>query len=173
MNVRESDISNMTQGYMGEISKAITTDTAKAKTAFSETLKTLATDMMSGYAEENKSLLFGNMAQIKMSDVDAVVNTFMAKDTTKAALAKLEAEYLVPQDAFAEIYSPLLKGAWQGYITYWNSLSAGNSDDENVGNENLGTDSSENENRDSTDASAPLSADTAKLYLRCSCPRLW
>ena len=165
VNVSESDISNMTQGYMGEISKAITADTAKAKTAFSETLKTLATDMMSGYAEENKSLLFGNMAQIKMSDVDAVVNTFMAKDTTKAALAKLEAEYLVPQDAFAEIYSPLLKGAWQGYITYWNSLSAGNSDDENVGNENLGTDSSENENRDSTDASAPLSADTAKLYL--------
>ena len=165
VNVSESDISNMTQGYMGEISKAITTDTAKAKTAFSETLKTLATDMMSGYAEENKSLLFGNMAQIKMSDVDAVVNTFMAKDTTKAALAKLEAEYLVPQDAFAEIYSPLLKGAWQGYITYWNSLSAGNSDDENVGNENLGTDSSENENTDSTDASAPLSADTAKLYL--------
>ena len=165
VNVSESDISNMTQGYMGEISKAITADTAKAKTAFSETLKTLATDMMSGYAEENKSLLFGNMAQIKMSDVDAVVNTFMAKDTTKAALAKLEAEYLVPQDAFAEIYSPLLKGAWQGYITYWNSLSAGNSDDENVGNENLGTDSSENENTDSTDASAPLSADTAKLYL--------
>lgn len=165
VNVSESDISNMTQGYMGEISKAITADTAKAETAFSETLKTLATDMMSGYAEENKSLLFGNMAQIKMSDVDAVVNTFMAKDTTKAALAKLEAEYLVPQDAFAEIYSPLLKGAWQGYITYWNSLSAGNSDDENVGNENLGTDSSENENTDSTDASAPLSADTAKLYL--------
>ena len=165
VNVSESDISNMTQGYMGEISKAITADTAKAKTAFSETLKTLATDMMSGYAEENKSLLFGNMAQIKMSDVDAVVNTFMAKDTTKAALAKLEAEYLVPQDAFAEIYSPLLKGAWQGYITYWNSLSAGNSDDENVGNENLGSDSSENENTDSTDASAPLSADTAKLYL--------
>lgn len=165
VNVSESDISNMTQGYMGEISKAITADTAKAETAFSETLKTLATDMMSGYAEENKSLLFGNMAQIKMSDVDAVVNTFMAKDTTKAALAKLEAEYLVPQDAFAEIYSPLLKGAWQGYITYWNSLSAGNSDDENVGNENLGSDSSENENTDSTDASAPLSADTAKLYL--------
>ncbi|MBQ8558694.1 MAG: FtsX-like permease family protein [Tyzzerella sp.] len=191
MNISESDISNMTQGYMGEISSAITTDTAKAEVAFNETLKTLATDMMTSYVEENKNPIYGNMAAIKMTDVDQVVNTFMSKDTTKAALAKLEAEYLIPQDTFAEIYAPLLKGAWQGYITYWASLNAGNQgadkpttetpdtensdggalSDQNSGAANVGTTTTVTEIpstgnvEGNTDVTALLTADIAKSYL--------
>ena len=179
VNVSESDISNMTQGYMGEISKAITTDTAKAETAFNETLATLAKEMLNGYIEEKG---MAGMAFIKMSDVDAVVNTFMAKDTTKAALAKLEAEYPIPQDmlSYSSVYSGLLKGMLQGYIGVYSgntgdqttgTPSTEGSNSVNSGTEGAGTEGANTqipstgitgENTDSADSSAPLAAATVE-----------
>lgn len=117
MNVSESDIATMTQGYMGDISAAITADTTAAEAAFNNTLATLATNMFNDYIEENKNDAFGGAALIKMSDVDAVVNKMMASDVTGVLLAGLEKDYLIPQDTFSSIYAELLKGMLQGYIT--------------------------------------------------------
>lgn len=117
MNVSESDIATMTQGYIGDISAAITADTAAAESAFTNTLATLATNMFSDYMEENKNDAFGGVALIKMSDVDAVVNKMMASDVTEVLLAGLEKDYLIPQETFTSIYTELLKGILQGYIT--------------------------------------------------------
>ena len=118
INVSESDIATMTQGCMSDISAAITTDTSKAEAAFNNTLATLATNMFNDYLEENKSDALGGAAIIKMSDVDAVVNKVMASDVTSVLLAGLEKDYLIPQDTFASIYTELLKGMMQGYITF-------------------------------------------------------
>lgn len=117
MNVSESDIATMTQGYMGDISAAITADTTAAESAFNNTLATLATNMFNDYIEENKNDALGGVALIKTSDVDAVVNKMMASDVTGVLLAGLEKDYLIPQDTFSSIYAELLKGMLQGYIT--------------------------------------------------------
>ena len=112
--INEDDISNMTQGYMTEISSAITTDTTKSQAAFSDTLVTLTKDLLNKYIEENQ---VAGMAIIKQSDVEKVVNDYMASDNTKAILAKLEAEYVIPQATFSQMYSDLIKGLLNQYIT--------------------------------------------------------
>ena len=111
--ISETEISSMTEGYMSEISSAITTDTSKAQTAFTDTLITLTTDMLNEYITNNAT---AGVAVIKLSDVETIVNEFMEKDETKAILAGLEAEYIIPQSEFANIYSETIKGFLTEYV---------------------------------------------------------
>ena len=117
--IDEDDISKMTQGYMTEISSAITTDISKAKSAFTDTLTTLTTDFLNNYIKENETM---GVAVIKLNDVEKEVNEFMKSDSSKNLLAKLEKDYLIPQDTFSEMYTGLIKGFLQSYI---NMMSTG------------------------------------------------
>ena len=103
----------MTQGYMGEISAAITTDTSKAQTAFNDTLATLTKNLLNNYI--NKNAVSG-VATIKLSDVENIVNEHMSSEEARTLLAKLEAEYLVPQDVFSTMYSGMIKEILVNYI---------------------------------------------------------
>ena len=116
VNIDETTISNMTQGYMTEISSAISADTAPAKEAFTLTLSTLTADMLNTYIEANKDPVT-NMAVIKLADVESVVADYMAGEAATSYLAKLEADYVVPSATFKEIYQPMLVGVLQGYIS--------------------------------------------------------
>lgn len=111
--VSEEDISKMTQGYMGEISAAITTDTAAAEKAFVDQLQLFMKEMLSEYVKKNASPLYGNYAMLKQSEVTAVVSDFMAKESTQKALATLEAQYVVPKANFQTMYTELLSGMLQ------------------------------------------------------------
>lgn len=111
--VSEEDISKMTQGYMTEISKAITTDTTKAQIAFKDTLATITTNMLKDYI--NKNAVAG-VATIKLSDVDTIVNEAMSSENNKILLSKLEAEHTIPQATFSSIYAEIIKGFLSGYI---------------------------------------------------------
>ena len=111
--ISEDEIASMTDGYMSEISSAITTDTTKAQKIFTDTLVTLTTDMLNEYITENQA---AGVAVIKLSDVESIVNNFMEKDKTKEVLAKLENEYVIPQSEFAKIYSDTIKGFLTEYI---------------------------------------------------------
>jgi len=113
VKINEKDISNMTQGYMTEISSAITADTGAAQVAFTNTLVTLTKDLLNQYIDENSTV---GVAVMKLSDVDTRVAEFMELDTTRANLANLEAQYVIPQEAFIEIYSGLIKGFLTQYI---------------------------------------------------------
>ena len=113
-NINQDDISKMTEGYMTEISSAITTDTSKAQKAFTDTLATLTTNLLNDYISKNQ---VAGIATIKLTDVDTIVNEFMVQDTSKSLLAKLETEYTIPQDTFRTIYSKAIKGVLSGYIT--------------------------------------------------------
>ena len=115
VNISEDDITNMTQGYMGEISGAITTDTTTAQNDFNAALVTMATDMLNGYVDDNYNEAM-QVAMISMSDVDAVVESYMKSKNAKKLLADLSADYVIPADTFATMYSDLLKGILQGYI---------------------------------------------------------
>ena len=113
-NVNQNDISKMTEGYMTEISAAITTDTSKAQKVFTDTLTTLTTNLLNDYISKNA---VAGVATIKLTDVENIVNDFMAQDTTKTILTNLEKEYTIPQDKFALMYSQTIKGFLSGYIT--------------------------------------------------------
>ena len=117
VNVSEEDISEMTQGYMTEISSAITTDTSAAEDAFNSAMTTLAVNLFNNYIEANANPMLGGGASISMSQVEGVVNDFMAVDETKEILAALEADYLIPQDVFASMFSETFKGLLQTYIS--------------------------------------------------------
>ena len=106
----------MTQGYMTEISSAISADTKPAAEAFTTTLGTLTTDMLNSYIEANKDPVT-NMAVIKLADVENVVSTYMNGEAASSYLAKLEADYVVPAATFKEIYQQILMGAVQGYVS--------------------------------------------------------
>jgi len=111
--ISEKEISKMTEGYMSQISSAITTDTSKAQTAFTDTLTTIATDMLNEYITNNQT---AGVAVIKLSDVETIVNEFMNKENTKTKLAELEKNYTIPQSEFSKIYSETIKGFLTEYI---------------------------------------------------------
>ena len=117
--VSEKDISNLTEGYIGEISKVITTDNTKAKQALSDTFVTFATNMLKEYISANAHPTTG-IAMIQMSQVDGIVNAYMAKESSQQALANLEATYLVPKATYQTMYTEFLKGMLQGVITIQN-----------------------------------------------------
>ena len=106
--VSEEEISGMTQGYMTEISSAITTDTSKAKEAFDTTLTNLATSLLESQLDE-----MTGMAVVKAEDAEKIVTDFMASENTKKALSNLETQYVVPSDTFAQMYTELFKGLMQ------------------------------------------------------------
>ena len=117
--VSEKDISNMTKGYMDQISTAITTDTSKAQKAFTSTLSSLTSNLLKDYITKNA---VAGVAIIKLSDVSKVVNEYMASDNAKTALASLEKEYLIPQSVFSDTYSKMITGFLTQYISM---MSAG------------------------------------------------
>ena len=113
-NINQNDISKMTEGYMAEISSAITTDTSKAQTAFINTLSILTTNLLNDYINKNS---IGGFATINLSDVDSIVNEFMLQETTKELLKKLEIDYTIPQDTFGTMYMQTIKGFLSQYIS--------------------------------------------------------
>ncbi len=159
-NVSEKDISNMTQGYMNEISSAITTDTTNAKKAVSDTLVNFATDMLGEYISANANAL--GFASVQMSQVDSIVNTFIAKPSSQQALANLESAYLVPAETYETMYAQLLKGMLQGVITVQNMtpdtenggddvIGGGTTDSGNVDDGNMDDGNSDNSSADNND----------------------
>ena len=122
--ISEDDIAAMTQGYMEEISASITADTSEAEAAFKGTLATLASNLLNEYIEANKNPLTG-VAEIKESQIESVVNAFMAKESSQKLLADLETKYVVPKSAYEKIYTQLLQGMLQGYVAL---ASAGGED---------------------------------------------
>ena len=117
VKIDENSIADMTQGYMTEIASSITTDTTGAETAFNSALTTVASGLLHNYIEANANPMLGGGASISMSQVETLVNDHMASDSTKAALAELEKEYLIPQDVYSALFSELVKGLLSSYIS--------------------------------------------------------
>ena len=115
-DIDQAEMTTMTQNYMTEISSAITADTSEAEKRISEPLVSMATDMLNQYIEANKNPMMGGMTMISMSQVDATVDTFLAKEENQAVFKALEADYLVPAATYTEMFSQLYKGMLQAYI---------------------------------------------------------
>lgn len=113
MKISEEDISNMTKGYMTEISSAITTDTTTAQKAYLDTLSSIMKGMLKDYITKNA---VAGVAVIKLADVETVVNEYMLQESTVALLANLEAQYGITKEYFAQIYSQTITPILTAYI---------------------------------------------------------
>ena len=113
MKISEEDISNMTKGYMTEISSAITTDTTTAQKAYLDTLSTVMKGMLNDYISKNA---VAGVAVIKLADAETVVNEYMAQESTLTLLANLEAQYGIPKAQFGTIYSQTITPILSAYI---------------------------------------------------------
>ncbi len=120
VKIDEKDIANMTEGYMSEISKAITTDTSKAEKAFIDTLASITKGLLNNYIDSSEVVGF---ATIKLSQVDSVVNKYMQSEAVIALLTELEKEYVIPKDTFTTMYSEIIKGFFKQYISMMDSTS--------------------------------------------------
>ncbi len=125
VNIDENMIAGMTEGYMTEISSAISADTTPAKEAFINTLSTLMADFLNTYIEENTDPLLG-VAVLEQADVETVVAEYMNGVAATSYLAKLEADYVVPADTFKEIYQQMIVAALQGYVSMSSQIDPDN-----------------------------------------------
>ena len=114
VNINQADIEQMTQGYMKEISNAITADTSKAQAMFISNLSTITKNILSDYIAKNQ---VGGFATIKLSEVENIVTSGLAMGENKPILASMEAQYVIPQDTFSQIYSGIITGFLKQYIT--------------------------------------------------------
>ncbi len=137
MNIDEKTITNMTQGYMGEISSSITTDISSAEKDLTNTVKDLATNMFNEYINNPKQSVPNpmnpstNIAVIYSNDVDGFVNDFLASDSSKKSISKLESNYVIPSSAFNDMFKSLLGGLMKGYISGYNQMDQSFTTDQN------------------------------------------
>ena len=105
IKIDEATIKNQTEGYMTEISNAITTDTNPATKEFLDSLYKL------------EDGLFGSISDsFGMNDVTSVVDKYMDSKDALEILTKLEKDYVIPKDTYKITYSALLKGLLQAYV---------------------------------------------------------
>ena len=114
-NISEKDIADKTQVYMNEIMSSISADSTPAKERFLDSFVTLANDMLTSYFEENKDSVT-NAATIDAEQIESIVNVFMAKESAQKLLKSLEADYMIPKEAYEAAYSGMLQGMLQTYV---------------------------------------------------------
>lgn len=113
VKINQSDIENMTKGYMTEISNAITADTSLAKATFLSNLSTITKNILNDYISENQ---IGGVAFIKASEVQTIVNNGLASPKNVAILASMESQYVIPQDTFSQMYNGIITAFLQQYV---------------------------------------------------------
>ena len=114
VNISTKDIQNMTEGYMKEISDAITTDTSSAKNLFLNNLSTIMKNILNNYIKENE---VGGFAKINLSDVDNVVENGLNSNENSSILEDMEKQYVIPKDSFKSMYKEIISGFLKQYIT--------------------------------------------------------
>lgn len=115
MNVSEEDLSSMTQGYMQEISSAITTDTTKAQGQLIEHLGSFTNGILTTYVQNYQDALT-HTAILNSKDVDGIVQEYLQTEEVANQLAQLETEYTIPKDVFASMYQQTIATFMKGYI---------------------------------------------------------
>ena len=113
INIDQTQLQNQTQGYMEEISNAISTDITPAKNDFTNNLNTLAKDLLDSIDDE-----------ITANDIESLVSNYLNGYEQSKIMSSLEEKYVIPKDTFKEAYSGLLKGLLQVYVSAYEAAKA-------------------------------------------------
>ena len=106
IKIDQNQIQSQTQGYMTEISNAISTDINPAREAFMSNLNTLANGVLSSIDGE-----------ITADDIESKVDNYLSGYEPSKILSSLEENYVIPKETFRTAYSGLLKGLLQVYVS--------------------------------------------------------
>ena len=113
IKIDQNQLQNQTQGYMAEISNAISTDVNPAREAFMSNLNTLANGVLSSIDDE-----------ITSDDIENNVNNYLSRYEPSKIVSSLEENYVIPKETFRTAYSGLLKGLLQVYVSSLDAAKA-------------------------------------------------
>ncbi|MCF0111075.1 MAG: ATP-binding cassette domain-containing protein, partial [Erysipelotrichaceae bacterium] len=122
MDIDQKTIEKMISDSTTTISDSLTTDTSAATGKVSDTFIYLAKDMINSYIETHADPQSG-MAMLSGSEIAGVVSGYMSGETANSRMQKLTDEYMVPVDAYKNLYSPLLTSLLQAYLTSANEVT--------------------------------------------------
>ena len=106
IKIDQKKLQKQTEGYMGEISNAVTSDTNPAKKKFNDSLNTLAKGIFNNIKEN-----------VSINDIDKEVESYLKTDEAIKIMKTLEKDYVIPKDTFKTTFEGILKGLLQVYIS--------------------------------------------------------
>lgn len=111
IKIDQAALTKQTQGYMEEISNAITADTTPAREAFVNNLNTITDG------------LFGSIAEtISLNEAESYIDNYMNSAEVESILKTIENDYVIPSASLKTAYSGLLKGLLPIYISTYASI---------------------------------------------------
>jgi len=115
MDVDEDAIMYLMKDYMQNIIASLDIDTTPAQQDFLQTFSVMAKDMFHGFIQENTDPQTG-VAILRMSDAEAMIDSYLSSDNGLNAVKKLENKYQLSDGTLSLVYKPLLFGMVAGYI---------------------------------------------------------
>lgn len=113
IKIDQNQLQSQTQGYMAEISNAISTDINPAREAFMNNLNTLSNGVLNSIDGE-----------ITADDIENKVNNYLSGYEPSKIVSSLEENYVIPKETFRTAYSGLLKGLLQVYVSSLDAAKA-------------------------------------------------
>ena len=111
IKIDQAALTKQTQGYMEEISNAITADTTPAREAFVNNLNTITDG------------LFGSITEtISLNEAESYIDNYMNSAEVESILKTVENDYVIPSASLKTAYSGLLKGLLPLYISTYASI---------------------------------------------------
>ena len=111
MKIDQNSIQKETQGYMSEISDAVTTDTTSAKKDFKDNLNKFS-----------KGVFDSISGKVSVADIEDIVYKYLDSAEPTKAISALEEKYVIPKDVFKTTYAGLLTGLLQVYINSYYAI---------------------------------------------------
>ena len=118
VKIDQKSLENETAKYMSDIGKAITTNIDPAKDVFQDNLNKLSNGLFQSITDE-----------ISLNDVDSVISDYLNTDEVDKILTNMQKEYIIPKDNLKMVYSGLLKGLLQTYITSYVAVDSSKTTD--------------------------------------------
>ena len=114
MNIDEQAVFSLMEDYLSGAASAIMPDPDPAQQAFVSTLKNLSNDMLAGFVSQNAGE--NGEAVIRLSDMEALVNGYLAGDRANQLIQPLIEQYGLDADTYKQVFRPLMAGLITGYI---------------------------------------------------------
>ena len=114
MNLSKDSILSMLKGYLQEVIESVKVDTTPAQNDFKDNLQQMGEEMLQQHVAANADK--NGVAKLYLMDAEALVDSYLAGTSAGNRIKKLSEAYSVPEDAFRQVYRPLLLGMVTGCI---------------------------------------------------------
>ena len=114
MNISTEGIVNMLRGYLDEVMRSMKVDTTPAQNAFKDTLQQMAKQMLQQFVASNADE--NGEAKLYLTDIESVVDGYLATDDAAIHIQRLAQNYSMPENAYMQIYRPMLIGLVTAHV---------------------------------------------------------